>query len=328
MERLRDESGWSLMEFVFAAALMVLVLGTALTPFQVFQTTDRDQQNTNDALDTARTTLDYFTHQLRNVAGQSQLINRASSYDIVFETVDSGAKPAGSQNTRNLMRVRYCLNTTTAPSSVTSARLYEQKLTWTTAAVPSSMPNANACPDAAWGTTTRAAADFITNRATSATAAGVTRRAAEAPLFAFYPVPASNPPTAAQLQAITQIRMDLFVDRSATERPFETELASGVFLRNQNGPPTATFTAVAGGAVGSKKITLNATGSSDPENLPLTYRWCDVTTVTTCDDTTKVGTGVLYTYTAPVSGTRKILLQVFDNGGLETDLQNNNVTAP
>lgn len=328
MQRLRDESGWSLMEFLFAAALMVLVLGTALIPFQVFQTTDRDQQNTNDALDNARTTLDYFTHQLRNVAGQSQLINRATSYDIVFETVNAGTKPAGSQNARNLTRVRYCLNTTTAPNTVTNAQLYEQRLTWTTAAVPSSMPNANACPDSAWGTSTRVAASYVTNRATTATGVGVTRRAAEAPLFSFYPVPASNPPTTAQLQAITQIRVDLFTDRRPTERPFETELATGVFLRNQNGSPTASFTWAAGGAAGSKKVTLNAAASSDPENLPLTFRWCDVTTVTTCDETTKVGSGVLYTYTAPVAGTRKILLQVFDNGGLETDSQNNSVVAP
>ncbi|MEA2349788.1 MAG: hypothetical protein QOG86_729, partial [Thermoleophilaceae bacterium] len=105
-QRLRDESGFSLMELLIAASLLVLVLGTALVPFQVAQTTERNTQNGNDGLTNARTTLDFLEHQLRNIAGQSQLMNRASSYDLVFETVNPGTKPAGSQNTRNLMRVR------------------------------------------------------------------------------------------------------------------------------------------------------------------------------------------------------------------------------
>ena len=79
---------------------------------------------------------------------------------------------------------------------------------------------------------------------------------------------------------------------------------------------------------GSKKITLNAGTSTDPEGLPLTFRWCDVTTQTLCDDTTKVGSGVLYTYTAPVIGQRKILLQVFDVGGLQAIAGPLTVSAP
>ncbi|MEA2351656.1 MAG: hypothetical protein QOH38_1375 [Thermoleophilaceae bacterium] len=325
-QRLRDESGFSLMELLIAASLLVLVLGTALVPFQVAQTTERNTQNGNDGLTNARTTLDFLEHQLRNIAGQSQLMNRASSYDLVFETVNPGTKPAGSQNTRNLMRVRYCLDTTNAPATTASASLWEQKLTWTTAAVPSSMPVASACPDNAWGTK-RLAARYITNMTVAASSPKVTRRTATAPLFAYYPAPAGNPPTTAELNLITQIRVDVFTDRDPTDRPFETELASGVFLRNQNGAPTASFTATPG-ATGTKQITLNAAASSDPENLPLTFRWCDVTSNATCDDTTKVGSGVLYTYTAPAAGTRRILLQVFDAGGLETDSGPTNVTAP
>ena len=44
----------------------------------------------------------------------------------------------------------------------------------------------------------------------------------------------------------------------------------------------------------------------DPEGLPLSYRWCDVTTQTLCDDTTRIGSGVLYTYTAP-AGARHLV---------------------
>ena len=310
-----DQRGaMSLMEVLIGSTLMVVMLIAATTPFIVLQKTDRVGQNQNDSQDVARSAVDALQHRLRNVAGQSQLINRASSYDLVFETVDATGKPAGSKNDRNIMRVRYCLDTTNFPATASNGRLWEQILRWTTAAVPSSLPSAAACPDNSWGTATRVAAEHVTNRTT---AAG--KRSAVAPLFAYYPAPSATP-TTAELQAITQIRVDLFADHNVLEKPLETELTTGAFLRNQNGHPTASFTAVSGTA-GTKQIILNGAASTDPENLPLTFRWCDVTTVSTCDDSTKVGSGMNYTYTAPVTGTRKILLQVFDLGGLQTDLQ-------
>jgi hypothetical protein len=317
---IREERGaMSLMEVLLGAAMLSVMLGAAISPFIGLGKTDRIAQNANESQDNARTSLDLLEHQLRNLAGQSQLINRAASYDLVFETVDSQSKPAGSKNDRNVMRVRYCLDTTNAPASVSRGQLWEQDLRWTTAAVPSSLPNAASCPDASWGNR-RIVADYITNKTTT------TRRSAVAPFFAYYPAPSATP-TPTELQAITQIRVDLFTDRRITESPLESELTSGVFLRNQNGHPTASFTWTPGTS-GTKQIILNAGASTDPENLPLTFRWCDVTTNATCDETTKVGSGVNYTYTAPAAGTRKILLQVFDLGGLETDSGPTNATAP
>ena len=311
-----DERGFSLMELLVASALLSVLLGAAITPFVSLQKTDRVTQNASDSYDNARNTLDGLQHQLRDIAGQSQLINRASAYDLVFETIDSTAKPTGSKNDRNVMRVRYCLDTA---NGVSNGRIWRQELRWTTAAVPTTLPNAALCPDTTWGTRT-VAASFITNKATTG------RRPAAAPLFAYYPAPSATP-TTAELQAITSIRVDLFTDRQITESPAESELTTGAFLRNQNGQPTASFTATPG-TTGTKQILLNAGASTDPENLPLTYRWCDVTTNATCDDTTKVGSGMQYTYTAPATGTRKILLQVFDMGGLETDAGPTNATAP
>jgi hypothetical protein len=308
------------MEVLLGGAMLAVMLGAAMAPFVGLQKTDRITQNANDAQDNARTALDALQHQLRNVAGQSQLINRASSYDLVFETVDGTTKPSGSKNDRNVMRVRYCLNSTTAPASASRGMLWEQDLRWTTAAVPSSLPSTTSCPDLAWGTSKRLVADYITNKATTV------KRAAAAPLFAFYPAPSATP-TTTELQAITQVRVDLFTDRRITESPLESELTTGAFLRNQNGHPTASFT-WASGTSGTKQIILNAGASTDPENLPLTYRWCDVTSNATCDETTKVGSGVSWTYTAPATGTRKILLQVFDLGGLETDSGPTSTIAP
>ena len=311
IDRLRDQTGISVLEAMIASVMMLAVLGAALAPFDLMHQTERRTANQNDSQDSARNAMAVMVRNLRNTSGQNRLVNMASSYDMVVETVDPSAKPAGSQNARNLMRVRYCLDTTSSGASLTGGVIWEQTQKWTTASPPA-MPSTSTCPEGSW-TKTRAAAQHVTNRATW------TGRPAAAPLFSFYP-------SANSLDTITAIRINLYTDRSWKEKPAETQLASGVLLRNQNGSPTASFNATPG-AVGSLKLTLNAGTSTDPEGLPLTYRWCDVTTVTLCDDTTRVGTGVLYTYTAPAAGARKIQLQVFDVGGLQA-IANLTVTAP
>jgi type II secretory pathway pseudopilin PulG len=313
MNRLRSQRGFSLVEVLVAGSLSIVVIGAALAPFEVLNRTGRVTSNQNDSQDNARNAVMMITRNLRNTSGQNQLVNLASPYDLVIETVDPTAKPSGSQNARNLMRVRYCLDTSSGGSiSLTSGRIWEQSLRWTTATPPTTLPSVN-CPDNSWGTK-RAVANFITNRATSTT------RPTAVPLFTYFP-------TGASLDMITSIRVSIYSDRDWANAPRETELTSGVLLRNQNGSPTASFTAVPGVA-GSRKITLNAAASTDPEGLPLTYRWCDVTSVSTCDDTTRIGTSTLYTYTAPAAGNRKIVLQAFDIGGLQSTAGPVIVVAP
>lgn len=309
---LREQGGFTLAEVMMAAALMLVVLGAALTPFELLHRNERVTTQQNEAQDNARQTVGLIARNLRNTSGQNQLVNLASPYDLVVETVDATPKPSGSQNARNLMRVRYCLDTTSTGSSLTNGAIWEQAYKWTTSVPPSAMPSVS-CPDAAWGSR-RIIATHITNRATWS------KRTAAAPLFTYFP-------NAASLDTITSVRVRVYSDRDWTQNPPETELTSGILLRNQNGSPTASFDATPGVA-GSKKITLNAGTSTDPEGLPLTYRWCDVTTQTLCDDTTRVGTGVLYTYTAPVIGPRKIQLQVFDVGGLQAIAGPLTVNAP
>lgn len=310
--RLRSESGFTLMETLLASSILIVVLGAALAPFELLHRTERKTTNQNESQDNARSVMGGVMRNLRNTSGQNQLVNLASSYDMVIETVDPKAKPAGSQNARNLMRVRYCLDTTSAGASSTNGRLWEHQFRWTTATPPNTLPTVS-CPDIGWGTR-RILAEHVTNKATSP------KRPTAKALFSYFP-------TTATLDTITSVRVSLYVDNDWEADPTETELTSGILLRNQNGSPTASFNATPG-AAGSKKITLNASTSTDPEGLPLTYRWCDVTTVTLCDDTTRVGTGVLYTYTAPVAGARKIQLQVFDVGGLQAIAGPLTVTAP
>jgi type II secretory pathway pseudopilin PulG len=312
MTSLRAETGFTLMEALVASSLLIVVLGAALAPFDLLHRVQTRTTNQNESQDNARGAMGGITRNLRNTSGQNQLVNLASSYDMVVETVDATAKPAGSQNARNLMRVRYCLDTTSSGASTTNGKLWEQQFRWTTSTPPSTLPSVS-CPDSAWGTS-RVLASHVTNRATTP------RRPTPVPLFTFFP-------TSATLDTITTVRVSLYVDNDWAHEPYETELISGILLRNQNGSPTASFNATPGTA-GSRKITLNASTSTDPEGLPLTYRWCDVTTQSLCDDTTRVGTGVLYTYTAPVAGARKIQLQVFDVGGLQAIAGPLTVSAP
>jgi type II secretory pathway pseudopilin PulG len=311
--RIRDEAGWTLTEALVVSALLAVVLAAALTPFAVLGRTDRVTQNQNDSQDNARNVMGEMSRKLRNVSGQNQLVNLAAPYDIVLETIDPFPPPSGSANARNLMKVRYCLDTTSAGATLTNGRIWEQVNRWTTANVPTTLPG-SACPDPNWGTSRRILADRVTNSATSSF------RPTSAPLFTYFP-------NANNLDMITSVRVSLYTDANWDEAPRETELTSGIFLRNQNGAPTASFT-VTPGSPGTKKLTLNAGTSTDPEGLPLVYRWCDTTTNTLCDNTTKVGTGVLYTYTAPAANARKIVLQAIDVGGLQATAGPLTVTAP
>jgi hypothetical protein len=298
--RLRSEVGMSLAEVLIVAFTFTFVLAAALTPFDVMGKIDRKTQAQNDTQQTARQTVSTISFNLRNLAGQTQLVERADAYDLVFQTVDRDPKPSGSQNARNIMRVRYCLDTTNAPASPSNGVIWEEKLRWTSAAVPSSMPAATSCPDVLWsGSSRRLVSSGITNRI-----GGANR-----PLFTYFP-------TGATLTQITSIRLDLYADTDTTDVVKETRHTTGVLLRNQNGAPTASVVTTATGV--SRQVRLDAT-ASDPENLPLSYRWCDLTANAVCDDATRIGTGQSYTHTfaSTASGTRNMRLVVTDAGGLE-----------
>lgn len=300
----------SLAEVLIVSVLLVVVLGAALAPFEAMLKVDRRTHAQNDTQRNARGAAAAVVFNLRNLAGQSQLVERATAYDLVFETVDRKAKPSGSQNARNIMRVRYCLNTTAPAASASNGQLWEQTLRWTTAAVPAAMPSAASCPDIFWaGSERRKLSAGITNRVN-----GQNRS-----LFAYYPAGAT-------LTQITSIRFDSYTDMDSTDVVQESRLTTGVLLRNQNGAPTAS---VATANTGSRQVRFDAT-ASDPESLPLTYRWCDLTANAVCDDVTRVGTSQSYTHTFPAgtSGTtRSMRLVVTDAGGLEVFVPFN-VTVP
>jgi hypothetical protein len=121
---------------------------------------------------------------------------------------------------------------------------------------------------------------------------------------------------------VTSVRVQLFVDMDDKPRgPQETEIASGVFLRNQNRKPTADFT----GAKTAGGIILNGSISSDPEGDLLSYCWYDdaaaqvSTPPAPCPAGRYIGSGVVYQYSVSTTP-RSITLIVKDTADLSSSL--------
>ena len=76
----------------------------------------------------------------------------------------------------------------------------------------------------------------------------------------------------ATLVQINSIHVDLYTDINPTKAPLESHLTSGVFLRNQNQVPVASFTKALSGTTA---IVLNGSASYDPESQSLRYVWWD-----------------------------------------------------
>jgi type II secretory pathway pseudopilin PulG len=303
---LHQERGFTLIELLLAATLMIIVLGATLTTLEGFWKTNKTNNDQNDAQEIARTTISRLAQELRNLARPTPTspnsIDMASSYDLVFKTAEPSRR-----------RVRYCLKTD-APLSPGNGKLYMQ--TQAGAGVgtadPPLDPSATAdCPgpmgSGAWARTA-VVADSVVNRVSGK----------DRPVFYF------NAPTS-QLSKITLLRSEVFVDLDANRRPLESRISTGVYLRNQNQGPTASFSVVSGGT-GTRRFLLNASGSTDPEGRLLRYSWfiganpnladtnCDSTLAVGC-----IGTGVTLDYTFPPTAgneTQTFTLLVKDPGGL------------
>lgn len=259
MKLLRDERGMSLPELLTVLLVSALVLGATLTSFTGFERNTRANQLQNDAQEKVRTLMDRQANELRNLASpqdstsadQRKVLDKIGAYDIVFKTVDK-VKPGGSQNERNIRRVRYCLKGGTASPGT----LYLQSQIWTAPSAPPVPPavieEPAPCPDVSpvWQST-KVAAENIVNR----------YGALDRPIWRY---------NATIPEAITAIRASYYVDEAPGRSPVESRLSSGVFLRNQNREPVATL----GYRVDANhRLVLNGSGSADPEGKPLIYRW-------------------------------------------------------
>jgi type II secretory pathway pseudopilin PulG len=283
----RRQEGFTLIELMIAATLMILVLGTTLTVFERYVITSNRNQDQNDAASSARNTLDRMTKELRNhaaPASDQQLgIDKAEPFDIVFQTVDQ-PKPAGSLNSKNVRRVRYCLDS----SVPTDEKIWTQSQTWKTPETPQP-PSTVICPDPAWETST-VVVDHVVNRVN-----GQDR-----------PIWIPNDPL---LSHVSAIQTKLYVDRNPAQLPKEQLLDTTVFFRNANQPPRAQFTYLVN-ANGS--IALNATGSHDPEAERVSYQWFE--------GSESIGEGLAFTWDEVPSGFHTITLVVTDSSGLSESM--------
>jgi hypothetical protein len=261
--------------------LMLIIASASLGVLDQFwrmgKRTDQRVALQDEAREASRT----LARSLRNIAPSPEfpaVIERAGAFDLVFRAVDRPRDSGG--NTRNLRRVRYCLDA----SDPDRARLLEQTQRWNTTTAPA-LPASTSCPTTAWGSS-RAVADYLTNRSGGA----------DRPLWSYEQTASGQ---------ITSVKVNLFVNDEPETAVREVALQTGVYLRNQNRAPSALFTAAPAGV---RHVVLNGSTSSDPEGDPLSYFWFV--------NGVEVGRGLIYDYTAPAGGTHEFRLDVRDPSGL------------
>jgi type II secretory pathway pseudopilin PulG len=268
-----SEDGFTLVEVLIAAVLMIVVLGATLTALTSYQRNTATNQRQNDGQEQARRTMDMVARDLRNLASpvveRPEAIDRKEPLDLIVQSEGKGS--GGSLNARNTMRVRFCLGP--------DRKVYRSIQTWTTAAIPNA-PAATDCPGTGWTSSTVVAENVVNG----------TR-----PLFTY---------NAVGLQDVTEVTTSLYVDVNPGKPPAETELQSSVYLRNQNRKPEALFSV----EVVNNSILMNASESTDPEEKALIYSW-KIDAVGPTD--APVGSGILFT--KPVSpGSHTVRLDISD----------------
>jgi prepilin-type N-terminal cleavage/methylation domain-containing protein len=291
----RDERGFQLMEMLVSMAIAPIIVVAALGMFSRVEKAANSNQRLNESQQRTRHAMDRLARDLRNLSSptpeQPLAIDKATAYDLVFQTVDP-AGPNGGQNSSNVRRVRFCLDAVGGAEGT----LWMQSQTWTSAVAPA-MPATSICPSSAWANQTMVA-QRITNRKASP----------ERAIFGF---------NSAVLSEINAVRAELYASAGTPREPREGRLATEVFLRNQNQVPAAGFTAT---PAGNRHVLLNGSISTDPEGEELTYTWFD--------GGTQIGTGITLDYTAPTTGVRSFTVRVADPAGLvhTSDVKVVNVT--
>lgn len=300
--RARGERGFTLIELLVAMALSLIVMGAVIGILTVFLNDTHYAQLRDSAQDDARGLVDRISRELRSAAsvtsGSYGLLERANPYDVIFEAVNPGVTYGGS-NTYNQYRIRYCLDS--------NQTVWRQSQTWTTSSPPA-VPSSTACPDPsnAWALKTNGQPCCVELQDVTNTIGGDTTR----PMFTY------GPPGYTSLQQIQEVQVSVITDLNPGHLPGPSpQLTSGVFLRNENSPPTASITVTkTSNGTNTWDATLNGTGSTDPNGQTLSYQWYANSGATGCTSTTAgPSSGLLSTATTSISdgGT-------YSNGTTET----------
>lgn len=316
-----------MVELLVAMTLALVVLGCTFTILDLFnQHYTRSNQRT-DAQDRARLALDRMAWQLRNIATEPtatgngtsttyspMLIERATAYDVVFDTVlpysSLSGSPSFGSNTNQVVRVRYCVPNDTAAGASSNEVLYQEVEYWSSAAPPTSPWSSGsgatvACPDSPNNTISTVLVNGVTNRYQQRT---------DRPVFSYYNgSTTANSVDTSGLSAITSVGTDLFLNPTPTNSGVESEIKSGADLRAVANFPTATFTTT---SEGTGKVLLNAEAYS-PDNEQLTYSWsCSGSNCPTSSSTTYLNSTSPQYEWSPGTGTYTITLTATDDRGL------------
>jgi prepilin-type N-terminal cleavage/methylation domain-containing protein len=279
---LRDDRGFTLVELLTVISISLVVLSATLAVLAGLSNAAHDNNIRLETTEEARNALDVQAKQLRSLArrlNNTPVLDTVEPYDLIFQTSD----PSRTW-------VRYCLDTVNPPATASQARLWMQSRSLASAvASPVSAAMRTGCPSssAEW-TVTNPVAEHLTNR----------RSGLNRPLFEFR---CTTSPTctsaAATYDQIVNVAMQTFVDTDPFSGVPELRVATGVYLRNQNQAPVASF--VATPASTSRTVVLNASASTDYEGRTLDYYWFKGSVpalgAIDCADPTVTGTGAVRT---------------------------------
>jgi prepilin-type N-terminal cleavage/methylation domain-containing protein len=283
----RQEQGFTLIELIVTMAITTVVFGATLTLLDVFQRNNRVDQLRHENQDDARSAMDLIARQIRNVAAPSSgspgALLLSKNYSMLFDTIDNSSTYAWGANSSHTMMVRYCLNNTNPENEA----LWMQVKRWKT--VSEETPTPSGCPDVSgYFESSRQLVQHMVNRIGGRTTA---------PLFVYS---AATPPQ------IASVEINMYLNINPGHAPGETQLTSGIGLRNANRPPFASFTA--------KQVNeferLDASGSYDPDGLALTYKWWK-------DGVVRENTSLVYE-PKETKGVHTYELEVTDPGGLSS----------